>query len=365
MVITIILSKTATSDQSTQFTFSSVDMCIIDEDQSTASQALYDYLTSIHHPVTLDSYDNETLQDQLYYQNISYVLTIPEGFEQKLLAGKTDTLVQTSKRQDSLSGYFVDQQIDNYLQALSLRLMGGATLEEAITTTDDALVAAPEVNAVSFGKQSDGNGDAMYYFFQYLPYVFIMMLLEGLSPVLIAFHRKDLGDRINCSALRTQSKNTQIGLGCATYTLVIWLAFILLSVIMYGPSQIFSKNGLLCLLNSFVFALITTALTLLIGSLPLSSNVLNMISNVIGLGMSFLCGVFVPQWLLGDTVLAVSRFLPAYWYIRINNMLSGLSGEALSMNTYGMCIGIQLLFCAAIFCVYLAVNRQQKKTALA
>lgn len=364
LVLTIIMSATAAEDTASKFEVSSVDICMIDKDQSTASQALCDYLTKYHTPVTLDSYDSETLQDNLYYQRISYVLMVPEGFEEELLAGQ-EPKVQTSKRADSASGYFVDQQIESYLRALSLYVTGGSSITDAVKQADDAFQSAPEITSLQFDKKSGDTDKGMYYFFQYLPYVLVMMLLEGLSPVLIAFRQKDLAARINCSALHTHAKNMQIGLGCITYSLGNWLLFAIISVILYQPSQIFSRNGLLCLLNSLVFTLIATALTLLVSSFSMNDNALNMVANVIGLGMSFLCGIFVPQWYLGDAVISASRFLPAYWYVRINNMLSGFSDEVLSMDTYRMCIGVEVLFLAAIFAVYLAINRQREKTSLA
>lgn len=40
-----------------------------------------------------------------------------------------------------------------------------------------------------------------------------------------------------------------------------------------------------------------------------------MVSNVIALGMSFLSGVFVPIEFLGDGIIKIAHFLPAYWYI--------------------------------------------------
>jgi hypothetical protein len=46
-------------------------------------------------------------------------------------------------------------------------------------------------------------------------------------------------------------------------------------------------------------------------------------------------------------------------------MTAGFSQEAFSMSTYRICIGIQLLFTAAAFCVYLAASRQSKRSALA
>ncbi|MBP5268944.1 MAG: ABC transporter permease, partial [Ruminococcus sp.] len=49
----------------------------------------------------------------------------------------------------------------------------------------------------------------------------------------------------------------------------------------------------------------------------------NLASNVISLVMSFRCGVFVPQTMLGDTVISIGKFLPAFWYIKVSDMLTG------------------------------------------
>ena len=86
-----------------------------------------------------------------------------------------------------------------------------------------------------------------------------------------------------------------------------------------------------------------------------------MISNILGLGMSFLCGIFVPQSMLGEKVLAIGRFLPAYWNVRIVNMLAPYADDALSMRTYWMCIGIQLLFFVVLFTVYLVVEHRRAR----
>lgn len=360
-LITLIMSFTMQDEINKKFETASAEICIIDEDQSTASHALSDYLSVKHTLVTFDSYDNETLQDNLYYQRIDYVLTIPVGFEEELLSGKNGTLVQSAKQPDSASGYFIDQQINGYIHALSVSMTGGNSLEDAIVSVNETFSVLPEVTVTQFDKKSSDMHTQIYYFFQYLPYVMLMMVIEGLTPVLLAFHKKDVEERILCSSTKQSTQSIQIGLGCATFSLVIWLAFMLLSIFIYGPQQVFSLNGLLCILNSMVFVLIATAITLFLGTFSLNSNALNMIANVIGLGMSFLCGVFVPQWFLGDAVLSFSRFLPTYWYIRITNMLAGFSDEALSMDTYWTCIGIQMLFSVAIFAVYLASSRFHRR----
>ena len=358
-VLIVAMSFQADSSSGNQFRVSSVDICLIDEDQSEASQALCNYLSSIHHRVSLDSYDRESLQDNLYYYQIGYVLTIPSGFEERLQSGECKDLVETSKRGDSASGYFVDRQVDAYLNSVATYLAGGFSLQEALDDTNHSLESIPEVHSIRFADTTKSAGTLMYYFFQYLPYVALMILMCGLSPVLMAFHEKKIDARIRCSALANIRISSQLGLACFTYVFFIWIVFLVVASALTGPSQFFSCKGLMCILNSGVFMLVAAAIALLLGAFNLDMNIVNMVSNILALGMSFLCGIFVPQSILGDKVLAIGRFLPAYWNVRVINMLAPFSDDTLSMPTYWMCIGVQLLFFAALFSVYLAVEHRR------
>ena len=89
-----------------------------------------------------------------------------------------------------------------------------------------------------------------------------------------------------------------------------------------------------------------------------------MLFRSVGLGMSFLGGVFVPQNMLSDQILAVSRFLPTYWYTRINNMLAGFSNESFSFAAYWQYIGIELLFAATVFVLALLASKYRKQKSL-
>ena len=360
-VLIVAMSFQADSSSGNQFRVSSVDICLIDEDQSEASQALCNYLSSIHHRVSLDSYDRESLQDNLYYYQIGYVLTIPSGFEERLQSGECKDLVETSKRGDSASGYFVDRQVDAYLNSVAAYLAGGFSLQEALDDTNHSLESVPEVHSIRFADTTKSAGTLMYYFFQYLPYVALMILMCGLSPVLMAFHEKKIDARIRCSALANIRISSQLGLACFAYVFFIWIVFLVVASALTDPSQFFSCKGLMCILNSGVFMLVAAAIALLLGAFNLDMNIVNMVSNILALGMSFLCGIFVPQSILGDKVLAIGRFLPAYWNVRVINMLAPFSDDTLSMQTYWICIGVQLLFFAVLFSVYLAVEHRKAR----
>lgn len=357
----IILILSSTTEDSMKDNFSSVSLTIFiaDEDQTPASRALCGYLDSLHKIADLNN-DEEVLADQMYYRTLDYVLTIPAGFEDSLTSGKKEALLTDVKIPGSTNGYFVDQQISQYVQSLQLYLSGGYSLTEAIAETDKSIADAVSVTTVSFETEGSSSDSRVFYFFQYLPYIFIAILFSGLTPVLVTLNKKSIKNRTTCSALTLTSKNLQLAGCCVVYSLVVWLLFAGLNVLFYG-TDCFTANAMLAMLNSLVFLLFTAALALLVSYFAPDDNVINMAANIVGLSMAFLCGIFVPQTMLSPSVLNVGRFLPAYWYIRANNMLAGFGNEVFDLSIYRTCIGIQLLFTAAIFCITLLVSRKRKQ----
>lgn len=341
--------------------FSSVSLTIFiaDEDQTPASRALCGYLDSLHEIADLNN-DEEILADQMYYRTLDYVLTIPTGFEDSLTSGKKEALLTDVKIPGSTNGYFVDQQISQYVQSLQLYLSGGYSLTEAIAETDKSIADAVSVTTVSFETEGSSSDSRVFYFFQYLPYIFIAILFSGLTPVLVTLNKKSIKNRTTCSALTLTSKNLQLAGSCVVYSLVVWLLFAGLNVLFYG-TDCFTANAMLAMLNSLVFLLFAAALALLVSYFAPDDNVISMAANIVGLTMAFLCGIFVPQTMLSASVLNVGRFLPAYWYIRANNMLAGFGNEVFDLSIYRTCILIQLLFTAAIFCITLLVSRKRKQ----
>ena len=151
------------------------------------------------------------------------------------------------------------------------------------------------------------------------------------------------------------AQTMQIVLGSILFVMSVWLIFLLAAIFLNGT--FFHGIAWYAVLNSFVFLLIAAAIAILIAAFSPSDTGVNVIANVIGLGMSFFCGIFVPQAYLGDGVLMVARFLPAYWYVKINNMLVGSSGEAFSLARYWQYLGIELLFVLVLFLAAAAVRK--------
>ena len=85
------------------------------------------------------------------------------------------------------------------------------------------------------------------------------------------------------------------------------------------------------IINSFIHLFTITSLAFLIGNLVTNKDAINGITNVIGIGTSFLCGVFVPLSYLPDMVINIARVLPTYYYVKSNEIITNL--EVVDLNT--------------------------------
>lgn len=359
LVLLLLMANSGQETISETFQNKQLDICVIDNDDTEASRALTEYLGKQHNLVSVEN-DPAALSDRLYYRYIKYVLTIPKGYEEKLLAGKTENILKNAKVSMSAAGYFVDEQISEYLSALTLYLSAGDSFAEASKKVTSCIESMIETEIVSFGSSGEKTDSSAYYVFHYLPYVYIAILLCGMGPILCTFRKKDLHDRIGCSGSSLRSRNLQLTLSSILYSLLVWLAFWLVGVISCGE-EMFTRNALLGAGNSLAFLIFAAGMTFLISSCVSDNNILNLLANIVGLSMSFLCGVFVPMNMLSDSVKSAGQFLPAYWYTRCNDVLAGASKEMFSMEFYWQCIGIQLLFALAMFVLAMVVSRVRRQ----
>ena len=128
-------------------------------------------------------------------------------------------------------------------------------------------------------------------------------------------------------------------------------------MVMIGSGEtIFNPNGALYLLNMLSFLTFSLGLVFLLGQIVKKADTLNMMSNVIALGMSFLSGIFVPLEMLGDGIIKAAHFLPAYWYITAADFVDSYRpGEPL--QEFFIKLLIQLMFGVALVSVGLAYSR--------
>lgn len=358
--IAILITGSSQENDVTKYTEQQLSVCIFNEDTGMLGDSISSYLGSIHTLVELENNKN-TLQDALFYQNVDYILFIPTDFTDRLKAGDTTDLLETVKHPNGTAGSFVDTQLETFLNKLYIYLESGFDEASAVTHTNQDLSTTTPVIVEDFNTTSIWEKEAIYYFFQYLPYIFLCIIIMGVAPILSIFQEKELNARNTCSALTLRSKNFQLALGCILYCLLCYGIFILLAAILY-PDKLFTLNGILCMVNAFATLLFSMSVAFLTGMILIkgnSSNVVSMISNTLGLSFSFLGGVFVPLAVMDESVLKVSKFIPFYWYSKANDILSVTNEPTSQLSELGTCFAIQFGFAIAIFAITLFLLRVQ------
>ena len=354
--LAFFLSESAAYSDELNFTEASVNVTVIDRDGGRMGNALKEYLGIQHEIVELPD-EKERLQDELYYRNTEYILIVPKGFEQSLLSGDLIVELENIKVPGSSVGVYIDMQIDQYLRNINVCLRSGFTLEQAIEMTNSSIEAHAEVE---MAKGYSGETKPIYFFYQYLSYIFIGISISAMGPIMVAFNRQEILRRTESSAFKLRQKNTQLILGGVVFAVACWIIFTAVALVVY-PDDMLSVHGFYCLLNSLALIAVAASLSFLTGILSKNSLLVTIFSNIVSLGMAFLCGVFVPQELMSSTLLTFSKFLPVYWYININNILAGTSVvTAPVQSAIHEGILIQLGFVAAIVAVALMLSRYKK-----
>lgn len=353
-LVIFILVSTQGESQVENFTDKQINFTIVDRDETTLSKGIADFMEKKHTSVTL-SEDEEVWKDAIYYGDTQLLIIIPEGFTKEFSSGEPEKSIQYINRPGHDNSYVVSQ-LESFLTTVGIYYQNGSTLETAIEKTLEKQQIETEVTMLA-DPQMENN--IFQYFFQYLPYFYISVLVNALGMILISFRKEDIRKRNICGALSYRKQQLQIGLASGVLALGVWLFMIVIFMISGGVHQL-RTSMLYAHLNSLVFVIVSVSITYFISQLVTKLTLLSSISTVLGLGMSFLCGVFVPQHYLGSSVLAAGKFLPAYWYVRLNNILFELENTGNSLGTdLAVCIGIQLLFAAAFFIIGMVAGKRK------
>ena len=353
--ITVMFQQFARQDVE-NYAAESIPVGIVDKDGGTAARSLAAYIGRTNKVVMLEE-DREALQEDLFYRNVDYIIRIPEQFMEKCILG--DDKVQVTAVPGSYTGYYVEQQMNNFLNFARTYGAAGFSEDEIGEAMSEREIA--EVELVDFSGNA-GRTPAYAYFYRYLPYLFLSVLCYVLGYILMGFRRGSLPRRMKASAMPARVQTLQ-GLGAAgVLALGLWGICSVAVVFLYGSDFLGNGRSGWYLLNSFVMLLCALSLAFLVGSLVKSSNALNGITNLLGLGMCFLCGVFVDMDLLSSGVRRAAQFLPVYWYENVNIILTehGNIGGNVRMEVLGG-IGIQLVFAAVFVCLTLAAAGEKNR----
>lgn len=305
--------------------------------------------------------EEKTLADALYFRVVTYVVRIPEGFTESFLKGDPLPIVKETLP-DAITNIYTDISIESYFETARIyrESLPELTLEELVEKTKTALAVKTPVNIETYGGEEPSSYTRFYY--NYMSYSMVSILVLGTSIIMLLWREESLLKRTEVSPLSRISIQVQKVLALGVFTLV---TFLLLNAFYFliNRNAALDEKTLLHVANSFILAFTSMGMSFLVGTLLKSRNAITAVSNVVSLGPSFISGVFVPQALLGESVLAIARVTPTYYYVTANELIATL-GSTIDPAIYRNML-ILLIFGILFFILSFYFGQRRKKVKIA
>lgn len=353
ILVVFSLFSLKSNESTTTFESTKPDIYIINHDTDSSKQpsalsaSLVDFLASRSNLIALDlkpqtdasrsvasqtdtplarevTLDNEVLDDAIFYRHVNFALEIPAGFERDFMARRNPAIAYKSTGDYNAS--LAEMQLSRYLELANAYLLLDLDVSALAREVESTLALETPVSLLSH-LDSAGLARASYYY-NFMNYPLLVGCVFMICLIFLSFRDPKIRSRLAIGAI-PQAKINRILLGAnCLFALALWLVYVLISFIVVGEPM-FSGQGILLILNSLIFTFCVVTLAFLLANLIKSRNALNGIVNVIGLGSSFLCGVFVPLVWLPDSVRLVAHILPSFWYVSANDRIVELENFSL------------------------------------
>ncbi len=345
-----------TSDNATSYVASKPDILIVNYDEEKGiTKDLIRYISENSN--IIDIADNEEARnDALFYRDVNYIIYIPENYNDDFMNGKNPSI--NIKSTGMAQASFAEMLITRYIKVANIYHEKIKNEDELISKINDTLSKETEVEVTS--KLDEGGLAKATFYYNFLSYSILASLVYVIALILSSFKNKNIHKRTTVSKTHYKKINRQLLLSNSLFAIILWLIYVALSFILIGK-VLFSSQGIIYLLNSFIFTICATTLALLIGNLVTSKDAINGIVNVVALGSSFLCGAFVPMEWLPDSVLKIAHLLPTYYYISTNESLKTL--EQFNFETLKPIISnmAMILVFAVIFIILSNIVSKKKR----
>lgn len=312
----INLTSNSTNDM---FTPTKPNIFIVNKDSNMGlTKNLINYLKKNTNVVSLED-DEEKINDALFYRDISYVIYIPKNYSKDVL-DKKDVTIDIKSSKDYTSS-LTEMMLDKYLNVQSNLVNITNNQDELVNMINNTLDVNSEV--VVNSKLDNSYLNRVSRYFNFGSYSLLAVIIFIVNLVINSFKENTINKRIIVSSFNYKKHNSLLMLSSFVYSLIVWVLFSLLSVILLGKDMI-SLRGILYFVNTFMFIMPTLSFGILISTLVNNKDSIGGIVNVVGLGSAFLCGAFIPTEYLPKIVLSIAHIFPAYYFIDSNNLLSSM-----------------------------------------
>lgn len=349
--------STSSGSKSINFTAARPNILIVNNDtDSNVVNNLKDYLGNSAN-IKDNQMSEDNINDALFYDDIDAVLYIYNGYTNDYL-NNNDKLLDI-KYGTTASASYAKMLIERYLKIADITNDHISDETTMLNTINDSLNSESNIQIDS--KVNTDALDVAGYFYSFANYSILAVCIYIISIIMNTFNQDKIRRRNFVSSKPISSITKELYLGNLVFTFMVWVFIVVVSFLVAG-NIMFTKNGLLLIINSFVFMFVALGIGFLIGTILRSKGAITGVMNVIALGSSFLCGSFIPQRYLPSAVTNFSQYLPSFFFIKNNDIIKSLQDftytniEPIIINMI-----VMLLYAAVFLTLTVLYNKKHVK----
>jgi ABC-2 type transport system permease protein len=263
VIFLILALMIPVSNRTADFTASKPRIAVINNDSNTKLiESFNKYLEENTEIISIEN-DENSLSDALFFRDVCYIIEIPENFTKEFLSDK-EVKLETRQVPDSTDSMYAEMLISRFLD--TARMYAKAGIEEEILAEKINIDLKEETKVTIDGGQGTSDLDKAGFYYNSTNYLLLACNIAVISTIMGAFNRRDVRKRNDSSPISVKRYNLELILGNISVSLFTWCIFVGLSFFLYKETML-STNGLLFVINTFVFLLSVITISFLIGML--------------------------------------------------------------------------------------------------
>ena len=268
-----------TSDNSMNFVASKPDILIINQDvEEGLTKNFINYIKENSNIIDIKN-EEQSINDALFYRDVSYIIYIPENYREDFLNGKNPEI--EVKSTGDYEAAFAEMVVSRYVKTANI-YQGKIDSElDIINKINETLSKQAKVEITS--KLDTNSLSKATYYYNFASYSILAGCVYVICLILSSFNQEKIKKRTIISSMNYKKHNNQLLVSNSLFAIVLWIFYVILSFILIGD-VIFTAHGLIYIVNSFVFTICAVTVALLIGNLVNNKNAINGIVNVVALG---------------------------------------------------------------------------------
>lgn len=319
LLVLFSVTNMSSNESSMSFSAKKPRVLIVNNDtDNKITNNLIKYIKSNTKEIKID--DNEDARDDaLFYEDVNYIIYIPKKYGEDYL-NHQDPVIDIKKK-NSYNSELAEMILERYLKVSNIYRNSINDEDMLIDKINETLSKDTKVNITS--KLDTNISSKATFYFNFASYAVIASLVYIICLILFSFNEQKIKKRTIISSMNYKKHNKYLLLSNMLLALFIWLFYVIISFIIIG-NIMFETQGLIYIINLLLFTIVSTTMAILLSNILKSKNAISGIINVIALGSSFLCGVFVPLDYLPKVVVSIAHLLPTYYYVNTNEIVTNL-----------------------------------------